>query len=111
MQTTTTTIIEGREFTVEVDFSDDAEGHFETTLSSYREIKLHGVRGALYTSERWLGTDLFRFWSESSSRRSRLPSQAFKDATWFTLSGGLLAEATYAEVKAGFADQEAYRAL
>jgi hypothetical protein len=109
--TTTTTIIEGREFTVAADFTDGAEGTFETGLAMYREVRLTGVRGALYTSERWLGTDLFRFWSETPGKRSKLPTQAFRNAVWFTMTEGLVTEASYEEVKQGFTDAKEYKAL
>ena len=91
---TPTANIDGRDFTVEAN-----EDTFETTLSTYRELKLHGIRGALYTSERNHGTGIFRFYSETPGRRSRLPNIVF-DGDYFTLDAGTIRRATYTEVKA-----------
>ena len=88
----TTAHIDGRDFTVEA-----SEDTFETSLSIYRELRLHGTRGALYTSERNHGTDVFRFYSETPGRRSRLPSIVF-DGDYFTTDKGTIRRATYAEV-------------
>ncbi len=102
------TEIQNRTFSITVNIDNDEI--FETTTSVYREIVLEGVRGALYTSERNLGSSTFRFWTETPGRRNRLPSIRF-DGQYFTLDNGELREATYQEAIAGLAASKVYRAL
>ena len=104
----THTEIQARTYTMTINI--DNSEIFETTTSVYREIILKGTRGAIYTSERNLGSSTFRFWTETPGRRNRLPSIRF-DGQYFTIDNGTLREATYQEAKAGLAASKTFRAL
>jgi hypothetical protein len=73
--------IEGRDFAVTEGAPD-----FETAMSKYGEITLHGVRGARYISERWHGTQTMRFYNDRLGR-GRLPGMVF-DGQAFTVVEG-----------------------
>jgi len=103
-----TTEIQNRTYSLTVNI--DNEEIFETTTSVYREIVLEGTRGALYTSERNLGSPVFRFWTETPGRRNRLPSIRF-DGQYFTLENGEIREATHQEAKAGLEASKTFRSL
>lgn len=97
---TTTTRIEGRSFTVET----PETPRFESVMSVYGEVVLHGVRGAEYHSERWHTTDnnVVRFWKYSARSKTALPSLAFEG--YFVIGGEEgVRPATYKEAKAAVA--------
>lgn len=73
--------IEGRDFAVT-----EGEADFETAISKYGEVTLHGVRGARYISERWHGTQTMRFYNDRLGR-SRLPGLVF-DGQAFVIEEG-----------------------
>jgi len=105
---TTDTKIHDRTYTMTINIDNDEI--FETTTSVYREVILKGTRGAIYTSERNLGSGTFRFWTETPGRRNRLPSIRF-DGQYFTIENGTLREASYKEAKAGLEASKTYKAL